>query len=1331
MQATSEPVSERESHATNKLIHAHQQLIYERTDRMFVVLMPLQWLAAIAIALWLSPKTWTGSSSQVHPHVWAALFLGGLISILPMVLGLKRPGSKSTRYVVAVAQMLMGSLLIHVTGGRIETHFHVFGSLAFLAFYRDWRVLVPATLIVVVDHSLRGLLWPLSVYGVATASEWRTLEHAAWVVFEDVFLVISCLYNQRDMRDKAIQSAAQEVIQVELHEAREELETRVAARTTELAAANIELRNENLERRQIEMALRESDERYRDLFENAHDIIYTNDLQGNYTSVNKACERITGYKSEEALSMNFAQVIAPEDFEMATQRHAQKIAGEAAVTYELDIIAKDGRRATLEVNSRVTCQDGTPIGMHGIARDITERKRAEKERTAISEVIESVGLTTNLDELLKMIHQSLKKVLFAENFFVALYNKRTSCFEMEFFVDQYDEAPPPLKLAKSRTAYVFRTGQPLLMTDGIFQQLVDQGEIESMGTPPAAWLGIPLRTPSEVIGVLVVQHYSDSEAYSESQLEFLISVGRQIGLGIERKRSEDALRDANNILHAVIEGAGDAIFVKDLEHRYLIINPVAASFLKRPVEEMVGKTDEELYSPETARQFMTSDRKVIDTGETQIFEETANSADLSRNYSVTKSVYSDRQGKIVGLVGISHDITERKKIETELKKARDEALESARLKSEFLANMSHEIRTPMNGVIGMTGLLLDTDLTADQREFAETIQSSGDALLTIINDILDFSKIEAGKLQFETLDFDLNNAVESTIELLAEHAHGKRIELASLVYSDVPTALRGDPGRLRQVLTNLIGNALKFTEVGEVIMRAKKVSETDEAVVVRFAISDTGIGINEAAQRTLFQAFSQADGSTTRKYGGTGLGLAISKQLVELMGGEIGLTSVPGQGSTFWFTGRFGKQLSPKGIPQADVAVLKNLRALIVDDNATNRKILSHQLGSCGMIHGEADSGMRALELLRAAAAQGAPYDLAILDLMMPGIDGFTLASAIKCDPSIASIHLMLLTSYGQRGDSTVAREAGVAAYLTKPVRQSQLFNCLADVVSQPVVTREGQESTRTTSGLITRHTLEEKKTMSTKLILLAEDNIVNQKVAVRQLHKLGYRADAVADGREALEALARIPYDLVLMDCQMPEMDGYDATAEIRRREGTSRHTPIIAMTANALQGDREKCLAAGMDDYVSKPVKPAQLQEVLERLLDDSSGSKKTGQRTTLNGSPAVDMDRLFRAMGSEPTELREILDIYLDQMSRGLQKLAVAIESGNANDVDLIAHNCAGTSANCGMTAVVSSLKELERMGREKQLAGAGALREQVCREFECVKVFLEEHLQPVTV
>jgi PAS domain S-box-containing protein len=545
----------------------------------------------------------------------------------------------------------------------------------------------------------------------------------------------------------------------------------------------------------------------------------------------------------------------------------------------------------------------------------------------------------------------------------------------------------------------------------------------------------------------------------------------------------------------------------------------------------------------------------------------------------------DETGKLIKMTGTSQDITDRKDIEEQLRQARDEAMESARLKSEFLANMSHEIRTPMNGVIGMTGLLLDTELTGQQRDFAKTIRSCGDALLTVINDILDFSKIEAGKLNFEILDFDLLQTVEESVELLAESAINKRIELASLVPASVPSALRGDPGRIRQVLTNLIANAVKFTEHGEVFVGAETESEDPHYAVIRFTVKDTGIGINAAAQKSLFQAFTQADGSTTRKYGGTGLGLSICKQLVELMDGQIGVISAPNEGSTFWFTARLEKQSVNEDQPL--IEPWKNLRVLIVDDSKTARNVIANQVQSWGMKTAVAASASEALSTLRSST--GEKYDLAIIDLLMPEMDGFELARAIKADPTIAEIPLVMLTSLREQENGSTAKAIGIKSFLTKPIRRSQMFEAVHDLLS----------ARSDSSPSLVDQPSKEQFQQSSKLILLAEDNIVNQKLATHQLQKLGYRADAVANGREALEALSRIPYDLILMDCQMPEMDGYQATAEVRKREGTLKHTPIIAMTANALEGDREKCLNAGMDEYISKPVKQQQLAAVLNKIF------------------------------------------------------------------------------------------------------------------------------------
>lgn len=648
----------------------------------------------------------------------------------------------------------------------------------------------------------------------------------------------------------------------------------------------------------------------------------------------------------------------------------------------------------------------------------------------------------------------------------------------------------------------------------------------------------------------------------------------------------------------------------------------------------------------------------------------------------------------------------------QLDQALQEAQNAARVKASFLATVSHELRTPMNGVIGMTELLMDTEPSEEQRSYIEPIRQCGEALLGLINDILEYGKIEAGKLELECIDFNLRTSVEDVLSQFAVRAETKGLEITGLVHAAVPTGLRGDPGQLRQILTNFVGNAIKFTEKGDVTVQAFLEKDLDNAVIVRFEVTDSGIGISPEVQTRLFQPFTQADSSTSRKYGGTGLGLAISKQLAEQMGGSVGITSHPGLGSTFWCTARFIKQtVSPLAIVPA--AELTGRRVLIVDDNESNRIILHHLVTGWGMIDDQAQDAASAMALIERQAGMGVSYDVAIVDMLMPGKDGLQLAKELKIHPVGSLVRLVILTSLIQRGHAELARQAGFLAYLTKPIRHDQLANCLKTVLGVPGLAEQVTAPPVTTPApqLITRHTLAE--TGTALRILVAEDNLINQKLTVRMLEKLGLQSDVVENGQEALTALTRGSYAIVLMDCQMPLVDGLEATRLIRegerretRGEGAPRRIPIVALTANAMRGDRERCLAAGMDDYLTKPLRKEDLKGVLDRWLptpiqshaSSATGTEDNTEEQDRRSLPVIfDAATMLRNIGGDTELLEQLVKLFLQRHQTMLEAIREALAGRDQEAVEQAAHALKGTASNLCASEVVLYAGQLEAFGR----------------------------------
>jgi two-component system, sensor histidine kinase and response regulator len=892
--------------------------IYKQTDRLFAGLMVVQWIGAIAAALYLSPTTWAGGESSVNVHVWAAIFLGGALTALPLMLVLRRPGSALTRHAIAVCEMLFSALLIEITGGRIETHFHIFGALALLAFYRDWRVLITASAVTAIHHGLFGVLARQDIYGVYVIQPWRWVEHTGWVVFEDVFLIISIVQSLKEMLGLAERQA-------DLEAANANVEQKVSQRTAELE-------------RSRELLVR-SETMIRQLFDAVPDLVTVSRLSdGKFIEVNAEFLRRTGLSREQALTtstLEIGQWVRPEE----RQGFVQKLKADGHVReFKIDFRFQ-GAVAPFLASSVVVDLDGVPCAV-AVAHDITR------------------------------------------------------------------------------------------------------------------------------------------------------------------------LMESQRALH-------------EAQHR-----------LKAQVAELTAT-----------------------------------------------------QSELIG--------------------ARETALAASRAKSEFLSSMSHEIRTPMNAILGMAELLEETALNPGQRKFLGIMRNNGDALLALINDILDLAKVEAGGLTLERVDFELEALTDKVVQTLGVHAHAKGLELAVHLMPDVPRQLAGDPLRLRQILINLLGNAIKFTQTGQVLLSIERDPVPGGPGALLFTVADTGIGIAADKLDAVFANFTQADSSTTRRYGGSGLGLAIAKRLVGLMDGRIWVESELGAGSAFRFTARFGISDAPRAVESATVALmLRGTRALVVDDNATNRLILCEMLTSRGAEVSEAEDGPQGLALLERARQSGRPFKLLLLDCRMPGMDGFQVAERIKA-AGYEGLPLLMLTSDDLKIELARLGQLGLDAYLVKPVHRVELFEAIAAAI----VRYNGASPAAGEPPAAARSTVTAAAPLERPLrILLAEDARDNRVLVRAYLKKSGTQVDEAENGMIAVGKAQAEKYDLILMDIQMPVMDGLEAIRLIREREradGGTHRVPIVALTASALESDVRRSLDAGADLHVSKPVRKATLLAAIESLTLASCGS------------------------------------------------------------------------------------------------------------------------------
>ncbi len=1096
-------------------------------------------------------------------------------------------------------------------------------------------------------------------------------------------------------------------------------------------------------------------------FDSVNDLIAILDLDHRIIRVNRSMAQRLGISPEQVMGRFCYEVVHGLPQPPETCPHSRLLAGKSSARIELFEERLDGH---FDITvTPLNNADGMLIGSVHNARDITEQKQIQENICREAEVNRSLAeaskvLTlpdSNLVDMANVVLAHARRLTGSEEGFVASIDPFTGdnvihTFSPMMGKERCGVRDSRIVFPRREHGYPCLWGHCLNTLEGFYTN--DPSNHPSAGglpeghVPLRRFISVPAIYEGKLYGQIALAN-ADRQ-YTDSDLKVLEAMAHLFAMAVFRKRSQDALRTSEEKYRMIVETANEGIRVQDAEGRITFVNKKMAEMLGKRPEDLLGKPVIDGIHPDERQEHARRMRHRA-MGISEEYECRHVHGDGSTIWSrVSATPIFDDRGQFAGSFAMITDITDMKRVEAELIEAREQAETANQAKSEFLANMSHEIRTPMNGVIGMTGLLLDTNLEPRQRHFVETIQSSGENLLALLNDILDFSKIEAGHLEMETLDFNLHDLLDDLAGTMALRAHQKSLELIVFVAPEVPALLRGDPGRLRQVLNNLVGNAIKFTDAGEVAVRVgvgpsdgrPGKSSDDSTVQLHFTVRDTGIGIPEEKIPLLFNKFSQLDASITRRFGGTGLGLAISRQLVEMMGGEIGVTSLPGKGSEFRFTVSFARQQTAGRPVPVFPPGLNGLHVLVVDDNAANREVLSGQLGTWGMRVREAGGGPDALSALDAAHVAGDPFALGILDMRMPDMDGATLGRAIRRDQRFGDLPLVMLTSVGLPGDAGRFQEQGFAAYLNKPVRRSDLYDVLLAVLSRT-------HDLSFEQPIITRHLAREQKRREyspprlSGVVLVAEDNAVNQQVAVGILRKFGLVVHVAANGVEALKILETVPCDLVLMDVQMPEMDGLETTREIRRRENnrgkghgnwrrhsTLRHSrlPIVAMTAGAMREDKDECLRAGMDEYVAKPVNPFELGRVLSKWLPcgidahDGSGlgnacgsntgeappDSKVKQTTVADASgtreqnlPVFDGEGLMQRCMNDVELAMKVVEIFKQSLQSRLGFLKTATDRKDLQVIYEEAHRIKGIALNAGFPILAAALEAMEQTVRDK--------------------------------